>query len=114
MATETQRLLIEIEVDADQATKAIVNQKQALEQLKKEKAELLAKNKELAAQENVDTAAIQKNNEAIVQKEAKIKNLSTEIKSNEKIVQAATKTTNDETGAYQHLALQYQVAALKA
>lgn len=114
MATETQRLLIEIEVDADQATKAIVNQKQALDQLKKEKAELLAQNKALAAQENVDTAAIQKNNEAIVQKEAKIKNLSTEIKSNEKIVQAATKTTNDETGAYQQLALQYQVAAQKA
>lgn len=111
---ETQKILIEIDVDASQSTQEIVKQRADLEVLRKEKAELLAQNKLLAAQEKVDTETIQKNNAAIVEKEAKIKNLSAKIKSNEKIVQAATKTTQDETGAYQKLALEYQVAAQKA
>ena len=64
--------------------------------------------------ENVDTAAIQRNKEAIVEKEAKIKNLTAEIRTNEKVAQLATKTTNDETGAYQKLSLEYAVASQKA
>ena len=111
---DTQKLLIEIDVDSDKAVQQLVEQKDALEKLKSEKNSLLSTNKELSAQENVDTVAIQKNKEAIVEKEAKIRNLTTEIKSNEKIVQSSTKTTQDETGAYQKLSLQYSVAQQKA
>ena len=111
---ETQKLLIEIEVDSNKAVQNIVAQKDALEKLKAEKKNLEAINKELSAQENVDTAAIQRNKEAIVEKEAKIKNLTAEIRTQEKVVQASTKTTKDETGAYQKLSLEYAVASQKA
>ena len=111
---ETQKLLIEIEVDSNKAVQNIVEQKDALEKLKAEKKNLEAINKELSAQENVDTAAIQRNKEAIVEKEAKIKNLTAEIRTQEKVVQASTKTTKDETGAYQKLSLEYAVASQKA
>ena len=111
---ETQKLLIEIDVDSDKAVQQLVEQKTALENLKAEKKNLEAVNKQLSAQENVDTAAIQRNKEAIVDKEAKIKNLTAEIRVNEKTVQAATKTTIDETGAYQKLSLEYAVASQKA
>ena len=111
---DTQKLLIEIEVDSSQAVQRLVEQKAALEKLKQEKQELQNANKALTEQENVDTAAIQRNKEAIIDKEAKIKNLTAEIRTNEKIVQASTKTTDGETGAYQKLSLQYSVAAQKA
>ena len=111
---ETQKLLIEIDVDSDKAVQQLVEQKTALENLKAEKKNLEAVNKQLADQENVDTAAIQRNKEAIVEKEAKIKNLTAEIRTNEKVAQLATKTTNDETGAYQKLSLEYAVASQKA
>ena len=111
---DTQKLLIEIEVDSSQAVQRLVEQKAALEKLKQEKQELQNANKALTEQENVDTAAIQRNKEAIVDKEAKIRNLTAEIRTNEKIVQASTKTTDGETGAYQKLSLQYSVAAQKA
>ena len=111
---ETQKLLIEIEVDSNKSVQNIVEQKAALEKLKQEKQELQNANKALTEQENIDTAAIQRNKEAIVDKEAKIKNLTAEIRTNEKIVQASTKTTDGETGAYQKLSLQYSVAAQKA
>ena len=81
---ETQKLLIEIDVDSNQAVQRIVEQKTAIENLKNEKKELEAANKSMSAQENIDTAAIQRNKEAIVEKEAKIRNLSSEIKTNEK------------------------------
>ena len=90
---ETQKLLIEIEVDSNKAVQNIVEQKDALENLKAEEKNLEAINKQLSAQENVDTAAIQRNKEAIVEKEAKIKNLTAEIRTQEKVVQASTKTT---------------------
>src|SRR5574344_2386929 len=111
---DTQKLLIEIEVDSSQAVQRLVEQKAALEKLKQEKQELQNANKALTEQEKIDTAAIQRNKEAIIDKEAKIKNLTAEIRTNEKIVQASTKTTDGETGAYQKLSLQYSVDAQKA
>jgi len=111
---ETQKLLIEIDVDSNQAVQRIVEQKTAIENLKNEKKELEAANKSMSAQENIDTAAIQRNKEAIVEKEAKIKNLTAEMRTNEKVVQSVTKTTKDETGAYQKLSLEYSVASQKA
>ena len=111
---DTQKLLIEIEVDSEQAVQRIVEQKTAIERLKNEKKELEAANKSMSAQEKVDTDAIQRNKEAIVEKDAKIKNLTAEMRTNEKIIQSVTKETNDETGAYQKLSLEYQVAAQKA
>lgn len=111
---ETQKLLIEIDVDSNQAVQRIVEQKTAIENLKNEKKELEAANKSMLAQENIDTAAIQRNKEAIVEKEAKIKNLTAEMRTNEKVVQSVTKTTKDETGAYQKLSLEYSVASQKA
>ena len=111
---DTQKLLIEIEVDSSQAVQRLVEQKAALEKLKQEKQDLQNANKALTEQEKIDTEAIQRNKEAIVDKEARIKNLTAEIRTNEKIVQASTKTTDGETGAYQKLSLQYSVAAQKA
>ena len=70
---ETQKLLIEIDVDSNQAVQRIVEQKTAIENLKNEKKELEAANKSMSAQEKIDTDAIQRNKEAIVEKEAKIK-----------------------------------------
>ena len=89
---DTQKLLIEIEVDSSQAVQRLVEQKAALEKLKQEKQELQNANKALTEQEKIDTEAIQRNKEAIVDKEARIKNLTAEIRTNEKIVQASTKT----------------------
>jgi len=111
---DTQKLLIEIEVDSEQAVQRIVEQKTAIERLKNEKKELEAANKSLSAQEKVDTDAINANKAAIVEKEAKIKNLTAEIRTNEKVVQLSTKATQGESGAYQKLSLEYAVAAQKA
>lgn len=111
---ETQKLLIEIDINADEATQEIIKQRTALSDLKAEVNTLKAANEKLYAEEKVDTAAINANKAAIVEKEGKIKNLTAEIKVNEKVVQAATKTTKDETGAYAKLNLEYQVAAQKA
>ena len=111
---DTQKLLIEIDVDSEQAVQRIVEQKTAIERLKNEKKELEAANKSLSAQEKVDTDAINANKAAIVEKEAKIKNLTAEIRTNEKVVQLSTKATQGEMGAYQKLSLEYAVAAQKA
>ena len=48
---ETQKLLIEIDVDSDKAIQQLVEQKTALENLKAEKKNLEAVNKQLADQE---------------------------------------------------------------
>ena len=111
---DTQKLLIEIDVDNNQAVQRIVENKDAIEKLKNEKKELEAANKSLSAQEKVDTDAINANKAAIVEKEAKIKNLTAEIRTNEKVVQLSTKATQGEMGAYQKLSLEYAVAAQKA
>ena len=111
---ETQKLLIEIDVNASDATQEIIKQRTALGDLKAEVNDLKAANEKLYAQERVDTDAINANKAAIIQKEGQIKNLTAEMKVNEKVVQAATKNTQDETGAYAQLSLQYQVAAQKA
>ena len=111
---DTQKLLIEIEVDSEQAVQRIVEQKTAIDRLKNEKKELEAANKSLSAQEEVDTNAINANKAAIVEKEAKIKNLTAEMRTNEKVVQLSTKSTQEEMGAYQKLTLEYAVASQKA
>jgi len=111
---ETQKLLIEIDVNASDATQEIIKQRTALGDLRAEVNDLKAANEKLYAQEKVDTDAINANKAAIIQKEGQIKNLTAEMKVNEKVVQAATKNTQDETGAYQKLSLEYQVAAQKA
>lgn len=111
---ETQKLLIEIDVNANDATQEIIKQRTALGDLRAEVNDLKAANEKLYAQEKIDTDAINANKAAIIQKEGQIKNLTAEMKVNEKVVQAATKNTQDETGAYAQLSLQYQVAAQKA
>lgn len=114
MAQTTEQVLIEVQVNADEALKATVAQKTAIDALRVANQQLKQTNQELAKSEQVDTAAIQANNEAIALNESQIVNLNTQLRANQRIVQASTNETTGATGAYQRLAQQYSVAQQKA
>lgn len=114
MAQTTEQVLIEVQVNADEALKAVVEQRQAIEALKVANNQLRQSNQQLAQSQQVDTAAVQANNEAIALNEAQISNLNTQLRANQRIVQASTNETTGATGAYQRLSQQYSIAQQKA
>jgi len=114
MATESEKIVIEIDVDSGKALTALVEQKNAVEGLKKTNAELKKSQEELKSSGKENTQAYIDNAKAIAINETQIKTLNTQIGINQKIVQNANVGVNDQTGAYQRLSNQYSIAAQKA
>ena len=114
MATESEKIVIEIDVNSDKALTALVEQKNAVEGLKKTNAELKKSQDELKSSGQENTKAYTDNAKAIAINETQIKTLNTQIGINQKIVQNANVGVNDQTGAYQRLSNQYSIAAQKA
>ena len=114
MATESEKIVIEIDVNSDKALTALVEQKNAVEGLKKTNAELKKSQDELKSSGQENTQAYTDNAKAIAINETQIKTLNTQIGINQKIVQNANVGVNDQTGAYQRLSNQYSIAAQKA
>ena len=114
MATESEKIVIEIDVNSDKALTALVEQKNAVEGLKKTNAELKKSQDALKSSGQENTQAYTDNAKAIAINEAQIKTLNTQIGINQKIVQNANVGVNDQTGAYQRLSNQYSIAAQKA
>jgi len=114
MATDTQKLLIEIEVDSNEATQRVVNNKEAIRSLKDANNALNAEMKALRETNQADTATYNQKATAVATNEAKIKNLTAELGANMKAVKASVTEVNGEIGAYQDLQNRYAVAAQKA
>ena len=114
MATETQTVVFDIKVETDEATRNIIEQKEAAEKLKKSISDLKAANAELSKNEQENAKAIEQNKIQIVQKEAALKNAQAAIRANQRVVEGAIKTTNDESGAYAILNDRYRIAAQRA
>ena len=68
MATETQTVVFDIKVETDEATRNIIEQKEAAEKLKKSISDLKAANAELSKNEQENAKAIEQNKIQIVQK----------------------------------------------
>lgn len=114
MATENQTIVFDIKVETDEATRNIIEQKEAADQLKKSINDLKAANAELSKNEQENAKAIEQNKIQIVQKEAALKNAQAAIRANQRVVEGAIKTTNDESGAYAALNERYRIAAQRA
>ena len=61
MATETQTVVFDIKVETDEATRNIIEQKEAADQLKKSISDLKAANAELSKNEQDNAKAIEQN-----------------------------------------------------
>ena len=114
MATETQTVVFDIKVETEEATRNIIEQKEAAEQLKKSISDLKAANDELSKNEKDNAKAIEQNKIQIVQKEAALKNAQAAIRANQRVVEGSIKTTNEESGAYASLNERYRIAAQRA
>ena len=107
-------VLINIKVDATEASKNLEKQKEQQRLLKEETAKLIASQKELVAQGKTSDAAYSQNSQKIIENEARLKNLGVQMSANQKIVQQSVNTTTGEVGAYQRLSQEYAVAAQRA
>lgn len=107
MADETQKIIIDVQVEADEAVKRQVSLKEASEQVKAEIQRLRGELKE-------GKGDYQKNSEEIVINEAKLKNLSNQLLNNSKIIQANAQGVGEVSGAYRKLSDEYLFAAAKA
>ena len=110
MATETQTVVFDIKVETDEATRNIIEQKEAADQLKKSISDLKTATAELSKNEQDNAKAIEQNKIQIVQKEAALKNAQAAIRANQRVVEGAIKTTNDESGAYAALNERYRIS----
>ena len=107
-------VLIDIKVDAGEALKNLEKQKEAQRLLKEENMKLMASQKELIAQNKTSDAAYSANSQKIIENEAKLKNLATQMGVNQKIVQQSVNETKGQEGAYQRLNQEYIVAQQRA
>lgn len=114
MATETQTVVFDIKVETDEATRNIIEQKEAADKLKKSIGDLKTANADLSKNEQENAKAIEQNKIQIVQKEAALKNAQAAIRANQRVVEGSIKTTNEESGAYSILNDKYRIAAQRA
>lgn len=114
MAENTEQLLIQIDVDADAAIKQSGEQINKIAELREATNRLKAEQKAMREEGKQNEQQYQKNAEQIARNEAQVKNLSTALNNNQKIVKAITNDTEGTTGAYQRLNEEYQVAAQRA
>lgn len=111
---ETERLLIEIEVDGDKALQEATATAEAIRKVRAETAKLKKEQEELRMVGKTSSEVYKKNADLIQLNEAELKNLSSELRNSQKVLQANQNTTEGTTGAYQRLSQQYSVAAQRA
>lgn len=111
---ETERLLIDIEVNADQALQDATKTAEAIKVVREETERLKKENEALAKAGDKNSETYKKNAELIQLNEAELKNLSSELRNSQKVLQANQNSTEGTTGAYQRLSQQYAVAAQRA
>lgn len=114
MANNTETLLIDIQVNSDEATKKAGEQISAIAKLREETAKLKEENKAARKEGQDNSEQYKLNAEKIATNESKLKQLNNELTQNQKIIRATTTEVQGETGAYQQLQNQYSVAAQKA
>ena len=107
---ETQKLLIEIGVDANAAAQSLVDQKDKVSSLKNEIKDLKISIEAMSVSEVENKDKINAAKLEIIAKEASIKNLGKEMNTNKTIIEASTAATNDEIGAYKNLVIQHRIA----
>ena len=107
---ETQKLLIEIGVDANAAAQSLVDQKDKVSSLKNEIKDLKTSIEAMSVSEVENKDKITAAKLEIIAKEASIKNLGKEMNTNKTIIEASTTATNDEIGAYKNLVIQHRIA----
>jgi len=100
MSDQEKKVLISVELKAEQAIKNMASAQASMQKMR-------AENKELSKDYD-------KNSEAIAVNNIEIKNLQKTVLANQKIAMANTASVNGETGAYNKLNLQYAASAQKA
>ena len=114
MAENTEQLLIEVQIDADEAIKESGKLTSELAELRDETTKLKQAQAEARKEGQTNTDEYKRRSEQIAINEARVKNLSNALNNNQKIIRASTNDVKSEVGAYQQLQNNYALAAQRA
>lgn len=114
MAENTEQLLIEVQIDADEAIKESGKLTSELAELRDETTKLKQAQAEARKEGQTNTDEYKRRSEQIAINEARVKNLSNALNNNQKIIRASTNEVKSEVGAYQQLQNNYALAAQRA
>ena len=108
MADRTERILLSVDLDVDKYTTKIVNAKQKTAELKDENKRLATEAKQ--ALDKGLTATYDEITKKIVENEAALRELNTEQRNAQKLIDLNTQANKAQSGSYEQLLRQHQIA----